>query len=170
MVMPHRFTRSHWRSPRGTSSLTIALVLLTCLGVVLGGASAVLASSHTRVPIEHPSIHGTMIACYDKKLGRYVDKTRPARCDIAGYAGETGKRYAAASVEGIKWGGWGRFRSKGALGVNDRTGTRVRVWAYRRMSCGDGRTFYSSANIVNLENGEYFWVHLPICDNPTPRH
>jgi hypothetical protein len=139
------FTSIQGRSRLGNAFGHLGLIVLTSLGLLLGGPSAALASHHRPVPFGHPTIPGTLIACYDKKLGRYVDKTRPARCDIAGYACENGKRFAAASIEGIKWGGWGQFRSKGALGVNIRIGTRVRVWAYRRMSCGDGRTFYSSA-------------------------
>jgi hypothetical protein len=148
----------------------LRLIVLASLGLAIVNPSPVLASPDTPVPIGHPEIPGTMIACFDKSSGRYVDKIHPAWCDIAGYASESGGRFAATSVKGIQWGGWGQFRSKGARGVNTRNGIRVRVWAYRRVNCGDGRTFYSSANVVNLENGAFYLIRLPVCDSPTPRH
>jgi hypothetical protein len=149
----------------------MGLAIALSLGLLASGPSSAPAGTrtHVHVPIFHHRILGTKIACYDKKLRRWIDKTRAADCDIAGYRGRTGTRFVSAPVEGIKWGEWGEFSSPGALGVNVRTHTRVRVVAYRRMSCGDGRTFYSSANVLDLENGSFYSVRLPICDSPAPR-
>lgn len=145
------------------------LILLFSLSMLLNSPSLAPASVQGGVPFHHPKIPGTLISCFDKNLDRFVDKTRPARCEIAGYEGPHGRHFVSASINGIKWGQWGAFRSRGALGVNVHTGTRVRVFAYRRIRCGDGRTFYSSANIVDLRNGNYFWLRLPVCDDPAPR-
>ncbi len=151
-------------------ALTVLAVIFS-VGLLVSGPPSAPANTptHVHVSIFHPRIPGIMIACYDRKLRRWTDKTRPANCDLAGYRGRTGERFVSAPVVGIKWGEWGEFSSPGALGVNVRTHTRVRVIAYRRMRCGDGRTFYSSANVLNLNNGSFYSIRLPICDNPRPR-
>jgi hypothetical protein len=160
-------TRSRGRQPSrlALSGLAVAIVV----GLLVAGTSSAPAGTRTNVPLNHPPILKTMIACYEKKLGRWIDKTRPANCDIAGYKGYHGKRFVSAPVEKIKWEEWGEFSSPGELGVDVWSGTSVRVIAYRRMSCGDGRTFYSSASVVNLETGSFYWVRLPICDSSAPR-
>jgi hypothetical protein len=155
--------------PRRRRLVLLGLAVSLSLGLWASGPSSAPAGTRTNVPLSHTPILRTMIACYDKKLGRWIDKTRPANCDIAGYKDYHGKRFVSAPVEGIKWEEWGEFSSPGELGVNVRTRTPVRVIGYRRMECGDGRIFYSSASVVNLENGSFYWVRLPICDSPAPR-
>ncbi len=110
-----------------------------------------------------------MIPCYDKKTGRWIAKRRPAKCDIAGYKGYHGQHSVSVAVSGIRWEDWGKFSSFGELGKDVRGQTPIRVIGYRRMKCGDGRVFYSSASVVNLRDGSFYWVRLPVCGSQTPR-
>ena len=121
-----------------------------------------LAARGVRVPVGHPRIAGTVIACLHKGTGRLTPEVEPSRCDIAGHEGE-GRKPVSFPVQGIGWNKWGRFRSWGARGVDTRTRSEVRVIAFRRVSCADGRTWYSAANVVDLRNGNYFVVRLPTC-------
>jgi hypothetical protein len=116
-----------------------------------------------------PRDYGTMIACFDRKTRRYVDKTKPADCEMAGYEGEHGRRIARTPVNGIRWEKWGTYNSLGGSGIDTRNGSHIRLFAYRRIRCGDNRVFYSYANVVNLDTGNYFFLRLPICDDPTPK-
>jgi hypothetical protein len=54
-------------------------------------------------------------------------------------------------------------RSEGSYGVNVRNGIRVRVIAFRRVRCTDGRTFYSATSVVEPGNGSYSVIRLPTC-------
>jgi hypothetical protein len=114
-------------------------------------------------------VPATKIACFDSKSGKFRDKTDPGNCDVAGYVGEQGRRWTRTPVEGIRWDLWGSRKSAGEFGEDARTGAEIRLFAYRRIRCGDGRVFYSEANVVNLKTGVFFYVRLPICDDRTPR-
>lgn len=150
-------------------NLLLGVASVFAFGFLLAGQSLGSSGHRTHVSINYPRIPGTMIACYESKQHRWMSKTRPANCVIAGYKGLHGQQFRSTPVEGMKWEEWGRFRGYGELGSNVRTNIPVRVIAFRRIKCGDGRTFYSSASVVNLEDGSYYAVRLPICDSPKPR-
>ena len=68
----------------------------------------------------------------------------------------------------MKWGHWGAKPTRAAFGVDVRNGTRVRVIAYRPITCDEGRTWYSRVVIVNLRDGNFFVLRrLPTCDGPS---
>jgi hypothetical protein len=140
---------------------TFSLLLLVGLGLSMGWATTP-AVGGVKVPVGHPKIDRTLIACFDRKDGRSTPEVEPSRCDIKGHEGEA-QRPVSFSVHGIRWNKWGRFRSWGVRGVDTRTRGDVRVIAFRRVSCADGRTWYSAANVVDLRNGNYFVVRLPTC-------
>lgn len=117
----------------------VPFALVLSLALVLAGSSSATNYRHG-FPIERPSIRQIEIACFHKGEHRYVDVKQPAGCEISGH-----------------------------LGVNTRTGARVRVTVMRRIRCGDGRTFYSRAVILNPGTGHFFYLRLPICNDPTPR-
>ncbi len=106
----------------------------------------------------------TVIACFHKKISRFTAQAHPGRCEIAGYRGKE-KEFVGIPISGMKWGHWGAKATRAAFGVDVRNGTRVRVIAYRPISCDEGRTWYSRVVIVNLRDGNFFVLrHLPTCD------
>lgn len=137
----------------------------------MSAATAALASVQGRSGVSGsaPRIPTTMIACFEKNSGKFIEKTDPAKCDIAGYKGPRGRTWARTPVEGITWEEWGTHKSRGINGEDTRTGAEMRLYAYRRIRCGDGRTFYSEANVIDLKTGNYFYVRLPICGDMMPR-
>jgi hypothetical protein len=136
---------------------------------MIGIPVAIAAHGRSGVSVTAARMPRTMIACFDKRSGRFIDRTSPGNCEIAGYEGEHGRHWVRTVVRGITWEQWGVFNSRGVEGVDTRNGAELRLFAYRRIRCGDGRVFYSYANVVNLKSGDYFYLRLPICDDPTPK-
>jgi hypothetical protein len=60
-------------------------------------------------------------------------------------------------------GHWGSRVTRAAYGVDTLNGGRVRIIAFRRVTCDDGRTWYSRAIVVRLRNGTFFGLGLPAC-------
>jgi hypothetical protein len=104
----------------------------------------------------------TVIACFHKKIRRFTAQAHPGRCDIAGYRGN---KFFGLPVKGMKWGHWGANPTRAAFGVDSRDGTRVRVIAYRPITCDEDRTWYSRVVIVFHSNP--FELRLPTCDGPS---
>lgn len=162
----HRGRKPRFFSPGriGTASVLITTFLL--LGLI---ASSPAASGHpTRVPVGHPPIRGTMLACYHRKIHRFTAEIHPGRCEVAGIA--EGEGFVRFPIEGewerIEWNHWGGFRSQGNEAVNRRTEREVRVIAYRRVRCPDGSTWYSLANMFSLVGSYNAVIRLPVCDGP----
>jgi hypothetical protein len=122
-----------------------------------------LADGGIRISPTRRRIPGTLIACFHKQSGRYTVEREPARCEIAGYEK---RAFFNFYVERIKWERWGRFRSLTSRGEDPRMKSEVRLIAFRRVRCRDGRVWYSSANVVNLKTGYYHEIALPTCDDP----
>jgi hypothetical protein len=146
-------------------------LLVIAAGLVVALTVAASAPAHVRsgVSARAQTMPATMIACFDKKTRNLIDKTDPGNCEIAGYEDPHGRTWVRTPVRGIKWEEWGVNNSRGTAGIDTRSGAEIRLFAYRRIRCGDGRTFYSEANVVNLKTGHFFYVRLPICDDPAPR-
>jgi hypothetical protein len=106
-----------------------------------------------------------MIACYHPVSHRYTAERKPSGCDLAGREGEANK-FVSYPIQKMRWAEWGEFRSQASDGVNSSNGIRIRVIAFRRVRCSDGRVFYSAVNVVEPGNGSYFVVRLPTCDVP----
>jgi hypothetical protein len=155
------------------------------LAALIGSSASNAASGRTGLPIRHPSIAGTMVACFDKKEHDYVGKVEPWHCDFAGrveFAGvlqgkstknEGSGSFARVPVEGvferIEWeNDWGNFKSYGDLAVNGRTGAEVTPVVWRRIRCPDGSTWYSKASILDTENGYDIVIRLPVCGEAEP--
>jgi hypothetical protein len=132
-------------------------------------ATASPSKGKTGVPFSAPMIPGTLISCLDRESGRFTERISPANCDVAGYEGRKGRRWAKTPVRGITWEEWGIFNSRGREGVDTRNGAEIRLFAFRRIRCGDGRVFYSDAYVTSLRSGRYFFVRLPICGESVPR-
>jgi hypothetical protein len=152
------------RSAGWARSLRIALG--TVLTLSLGLTCLASASSPRVAGKSKPQV---LIPCFHKGTGRYTAEAQPTNCDIAGRRNR--KDFVEIPVTGMRWGGWGSFRSFGAHGKtmaftdNHRPGgTGVRVIAYRRVACGEGRTSYSWANVFFPGNGLTVEVKLPSCD------
>lgn len=107
-----------------------------------------------------------MIACYHAGSHGYTAEKKPSACDLAGREGEE-KKFVSFPIQKMRWAEWGEFRSQASYGVNTNSGIRVRVIAFRRVRCRDGRVFYSAVNVVEPGNGSYFVVRLPTCGVPT---
>lgn len=123
----------------------------------------------TGVGVSTPMIPRTLISCLDKNSVRFTAKISPANCEIAGYEGRRGHRWSKTPVRGITWEEWGIFNSRGREGVDARNGDELRLFAFRRIRCGDGRVFYSNAYVTNLRSGHYFILRLPTCGESGPR-
>jgi hypothetical protein len=144
--------------------LAMAVAVATVAGYAHGG------TTHTRTGVAAgaPRMPETMIACFGKRLDKYIDKTQPANCEFAGYEGQRGRKWMRISIDGIRWNEWGVGNTPGSNGMDPRGGAEFELFAYRRIRCGDGRTFYSRASAINLKSGDVFHLRLPICDDPTP--
>lgn len=106
---------------------------------------------------------GTVIACFHEKVRRYTARVHPGRCNIRGYRG---KQVLGVPIKGMKWGHWGFNPTRAAYGIDMRDGTRVRVIAYRPVTCDEGRsTWYSRVVVVFPGNGKFFGLRLPTCND-----
>jgi hypothetical protein len=114
-----------------------------------------------------PRIPGTVIACFHKQTHRFTAEIKPARCDLRGTEGKQ-RKPLRLSIEGLRWYFWGTFSSRGSLGTEIPGGIHVRVFAFRRVECRDGRTWYSSAVVFNPDNGHYSVLRLPTCGEVAP--
>jgi hypothetical protein len=117
----------------------------------------------TRVPAKHPRIPGTVIACHHQRTDRFTAEVRPARCDLKGTEGK-GRKPATVPIEVGRWDFWGTFNSRGSRGVEVRTGAAIRVFAFRRVECRDGRVWYSGAVIFDPGNSKITVLRLPTCE------
>lgn len=160
------------KRPAALASTDLALLVLrsslklfcsavaVSLALVLSGPPSSLANTRT-------ARSGTVIACFHKKIRRFTAQAHPDRCDIAGYRGKE-KEFVGIPIRGMKWGHWGAKPTRAAFGVDVRNGTRVRVIAYRPITCDEGRAWYSRVVIVNLRDGNFFVLRrLPTCDGPS---
>jgi hypothetical protein len=108
---------------------------------------------------------GILIACFHPGISRFTARVHPSRCSIWGYRG---KQFEGIPIKGMRWGkNWGANPTQAAYGVDTRTGTRVRVTAYRPVTCDEGRTWYSRVVIVTPGNGNNFGLRLLTCDGPS---
>lgn len=135
----------------------VCSVVAVSLALVLSGPASSLADTGTVKS-------GTVIVCFHPKIERFSAQAHPGRCNISGYRGE---QIIEIPVKGMKWGHWGANPTRAAFGVDMRDGTRVRVIAYRPITCDDGRTWYSRAVILSLVDGSAFELRLPTCAAPT---
>jgi hypothetical protein len=147
-----------WRSPfLFTAAFTVGFAFIVAGPCSLARGRDDVAGN-VRVP-------GIRIACYHREARRFTAEIRPSRCEIAGHEGKQ-RRFVGFPIRGLKWSEWGEFRTEGSRGLNVSKRIAVRVIAFRRVRCADGRTFYSAANVVEPGNGSYFVVRLPTCENP----
>lgn len=130
---------------------TLALTALCSLAGARVGVPGLVRVGNARIACFHPESH------------RFTAEIRPARCDLAGHEGEK-RKSVSFPIQKLRWSEWGEFRGQGSYGVNAGTGVRVRVIAFRRVLCPDGRVFYSAANVVEPGDGSYSVVRLPACD------
>lgn len=155
------------RSAKGTRNRQIALGAVVVLS--LGLACVASASS--------PKAAGTsgqevLIPCFHRAMGDYTAETEPTNCDIAGR--RNGEAFVEVPVAGMRWGGWRSFRAFGAHGktkafTHRPRGTGVRVIAFHRVACGDGRNSYSKVNVFYPGSGLNIEVKLPPCNAPSVR-
>lgn len=151
LIFKHRIEDS---KAVATNASVIALLLALLSGALLFSAD-VLASKKS------PAV----IACFHKEIGRFTGAFHPDRCVIKGYRGP-GRHFASVPVQGLTWRGWGESRTRGSFGRHVSTGEGVRVIAYGRHICNDGRYWYSRA-IANFRGtGVFFELRLPTCDDP----
>lgn len=125
--------------------------VVVSLALVLSAPSLALAGTPT-------ARSGAVIACFHKKNHRFTGVAHPDRCNLRGY---NGTEVVDLLISGMKWGHWGANPTRAAFGVDEADGSRVRVIAYRPVSCGDGRTWYSRAVVVQHSNP--FDLRLPTC-------
>lgn len=149
-----------------TAHAMIASVVILRIGL---SALAPAATGHrTRIPVSHPAIPRTSVACYHRKIHRFTAESHPGRCEVAGTA--EGEGFVRFPIEGLwermEWDHWGAFKSQGNEAVNQRTKRHVRVIAYRRVRCADGSIWYSLANVFSLEGNNNVVIRLPVCGDP----
>jgi hypothetical protein len=164
----------------------VRLAAALALAVVIFGGGPVASTSASgpaiRVPRQHSAIPGTMIACFHRKIRRFIGKVEPWKCEIAGHIesaghGEEGPgghaeigSFARFPIKGywerIEWDEWGENKSSGEEAVNAHTGKQVRLTPSRRVRCADGSTWYSKISVFNIQNGYDFVVRLPVCNDP----
>jgi hypothetical protein len=162
MRVPTSSARTHRRLTVREASrrwLSGALLIAAISRVLFYGGNA---DARTRVG-ESVLVPKIEIACFHQKVHRFTAEAKPRNCELAGYEGEHNK-FVRFPIQNLKWQEWGRFRSLGARGILSGQ-IDVRVIAYRRVRCKDGRTFYSEANIVEPGNGSYYVVRFPTCDD-----
>jgi hypothetical protein len=147
----------------------IVLIAGTTLALYDPGTGAAMKQGRTGVPARAPRMPATMIVCLDGGSTKFVDETQPADCEVAGYEGERGHKWVRIPVNGIRWNEWGVGNTPSTGGKDPRNGAEVELFAYRRIRCGDGRTFYSRASTINLRSGRSTHLRLPICDDPAPQ-
>jgi hypothetical protein len=150
------------RARRTRTALCLAATITLSLVFVASASSAGDAGK---------SESSFLVPCFHKKTGLYTAEVRPSTCDIAGHRNR--KAFVEVPITGIRWSRWGSFRTFGSHGKtmttaffeNDRhDGAGVRVIAYRRGSCGEGRTSYSWVNVVFPQRGIVVGIKLPPCN------
>lgn len=141
-----------WKRP---ASLVSCLVVAVGLALTLFGPSSSPANART-------AKSGNVIACFHKKISRFTAQAHPSRCNLRGYRG---KQVVEIPIKDMNWGHWGSNPTRAAYGVDKRDGTRVRIIAYRPITCDEGRTWYSS--VVVVLHGNFFELRLPTCDGPS---
>jgi hypothetical protein len=140
------------------------LCLACTLALLLMGSQPSSATAQARSGVAFSrDVPRTLIECRDRVRRRFFVRHRPSRCEVAGFDLEPGAKFQSVLVTSLDWSGWGEFRSRGESGTNARTRTRVRLFAYRRIRCGDGRIFYSNAIVEDLRNSHYRVLRLPVC-------
>src|ERR1700761_7329284 len=149
---------------RFLARLSLWIALWSATLVVISVISASAEGRPTGLPIRHPRVPQTMIACLDRKTGGFTGKVEPWHCEVAGivefagrFEGKSTKntahgQFARFPIRGvwerIEWGDeWGTFKAYGSEAVNARSGKPVQLVAYRRVRCADGSTWYSRANV-----------------------
>lgn len=128
-------------------------VVAVSLALVLSGTPSSLANLQT-------ARSGTVIACFHGKIARFTALAHPGRCNIRGYRG---KKVVGIPIKSMKWGHWGANPTRAASGIDLLDGTRVRLIAYRPITCDDGRTWYSRVVVVFLSDGNGLELRLPTC-------
>lgn len=101
-----------------------------------------------------------LIACYLDRARRYTALRHPRRCTLRGYQR---KQLVTIQIKGMRWGHWGVHAPRAAYGVNLRNGERVRVVAFRRITCPDGSAWYSRVNGLFYSQLRTFELRLPTC-------
>jgi hypothetical protein len=159
--MSNRIALSDDRHPSGAHrGLKAIAVVAATFALASAVPSAALA---TRVPAREPRIPNTVVACFHEKTHQFTAEIRPAGCDLVGTEGRQ-RKPAKLLIKNIKWDFWGTFSSRGSLGLNVRTGAHVRLFAFRRVECRDGRVWYSSVVAFNPGNSHITVLRLPTCD------
>jgi hypothetical protein len=109
-----------------------------------------------------------VLPCFHKGTGHYTDEVQPKSCDLAGRRNE--KKFVEVPVTGMRWSKWGMHKARGSHGktmafTESRRpgGTGVRVIAYRRVACGDGRMSYSWVDVFFPGGGLTIEIKLPPC-------
>lgn len=167
MTMSNRIALSgNLRPSRPRPSLRwVFPAFILALALALAMPSSALS---TRVPGNHGRIPGTVLSCYQKKSHRFTAEIKPSRCELAGTKGKQ-RRPTKLLINGINWRFWGTYSSVGSNGVEVRTGLHVRVFAWRRVECPDGRIWYSSAVVFKPENSHISVLRLKPCTLSAPR-
>lgn len=143
---------------RGSLRL-FCLVVAVSFALVLAGPFSSLANARI-------ARSGTVVACFHEKIRRFTAQAHPSQCNIRGYRG---KQIVEVPIKGMNWGHWGANPTRAAYGVDMRDGTRVRIIAYRPITCDEGRTWYSRVVVLSLVDGNAFELRLPTCNDPS-RH
>jgi hypothetical protein len=139
-------------------------VLVRLASVVLISALVIGVGASMSVPVKAQAAKTpTVIACFHKKSGRVAGLAHPNQCVIRGYRGRGRQRIVAFTIRGIRWGHWGAVPTRGAFGNDVRTGEGVRIIAYRRVECDDGRAWYSRVILNFRGTGNFFELRLPTC-------
>jgi hypothetical protein len=161
MTMWNRIALSRDSPPcRPYRSLSLVLsAFLVMIALVSLMPSMALA---TRIPGTHGRIPGTVLPCYQKKTHRFAAEIQPSRCELAGTEGQQ-RKPTKIPIRGINWEFWGTYSSRGSNGVEVRTGLHVRVFAWRRVECRDGRIWYSSAVVFKPSNSQISVLRLRPC-------
>jgi hypothetical protein len=106
-----------------------------------------------------------VIACFHPESGRFTGVAHPRKCVVKGYRG-FGRHFVSVPVAGIVWGHWGASPTRGAFGNRVSTGEGVRLIAYRRHICDDGRYWYSRVIVNFRRSGIFYELRLPTCNSP----
>jgi hypothetical protein len=163
MTMETSSTRNHRHLTAGEAGAPRRLFgALLIAAISLLFAYGGLADAQTRVGWS-AIVPKTQISCFHKKIHRFTAETKPRNCELAGHEGEQNE-FVRYPIQNLRWHEWGRYSAEGSRGIVNGQ-IDVRVIAYRRVRCKDGRTFYSEANVVEPGNGSYYVVRFPTCDD-----
>lgn len=147
-------------APTGLGLLLLCSSLKRFCSVVAIGLAVMLTDSGSSLADVGTPESRTLIACFHPEIKRFTGRAHPGRCNVAGHRG---KRFVEVPVKGMKWGHWGANPTRAAFGVDVRAGTRIRVIAYRPITCNDGRAWYSMAAFLTWPEGNAFALRLPTC-------